>query len=188
MACALVEHRGRRTTGGGGGHLWDGGGHYGGGCTVGARATAQSRRYLMDLEAQTAEALKPLRDVAQGIYPPALRDHGLAEALRKHVEVSADGIGRYDPEVEAAVYFCCLEAIQNATKYANAARIAVKLHQEDGHLAFSVVDDGVGFDPAVTGGGTGLQNMTDRVASLGGTFRLQSRPGRGTTVSGVMPA
>jgi signal transduction histidine kinase len=151
------------------------------------RDPEKARRSLRELEAQTADARQTLRDLAQGIYPPALRKGGLVEALRMHAEVTAAGIGHYDPEIEAGVYFSCLEALQNATKYARASRIRVDLRQTDGQLIFSVLDDGVGFDPATASTGTGVQNMKDRIASLGGRLVLESQPGKGTTVSGSLP-
>jgi signal transduction histidine kinase len=147
----------------------------------------KARRSLKELEAQTADARQTLRDLAQGIYPPALREGGLVEALRPHAEVTADGIGRYDPEIEAGIYFSCLEAVQNATKYAKASRVRVDLRQQNGHLEFSVTDDGVGFDPRTASIGSGVQNMKDRVASLGGRLTLESQPGKGTTVAGFTP-
>ena len=155
--------------------------------TLARRDPAKARQSLKELETQTAEARQTLRDLAQGIYPAALREGGLVEALGPHAEVSAHGVGRYDPEIEAGVYFSCLEAVQNATKYAKAARVRVDLRQQNGHLLFSVIDDGVGFDPKAASGGTGVQNMKDRVASLGGRLSLESQPGKGTTVSGLLP-
>ena len=155
--------------------------------TLAKRDPEKARRSLKELEAQTAEARETLRDLAQGIYPPALREGGLVEALGTHAAVTADGIGRYDPEIEAGVYFSCLEALQNATKYAKASSVRVDLRQEDGQLMFSVSDDGVGFDPAAASMGSGVQNMKDRVASLGGSLSVASRPGKGTTVSGTLP-
>ena len=155
--------------------------------TLVKRDPAKAQRLLKELDTQTAEARQTLRDLAQGIYPPALRERGLVEALQPHAQVTADGVGRYDPELEAGVYFCCLEAVQNATKYANASQVLIKLRQQNGHLTFDVIDDGVGFDPKGVATGTGVQYMKDRVASLGGRLSLESQPGRGTTVSGLLP-
>ncbi len=155
--------------------------------TLVKRDPAKAQRLLKELDAQTAEARQTVRDLAQGIYPPALRERGLVEALQPHAQVRSEGIGRYDPELEAGVYFCCLEAVQNATKYANASQVVVKLRQQNGHLTFDVIDDGVGFDPKAVATGTGVQNMKDRVASLGGRLSLESQPGKGTSVSGRLP-
>ena len=130
-------------------------------------------------------ALDDLRDLARGIYPPVLADHGLIPALQAQarkvalpVEIDADGIGRYPQDTEAAVYFCTLEALQNITKYASASRATVGLSCSDGSLQFTVTDDGTGFDTATTRPGTGLQGMADRLAALGGALHVRSRPGR----------
>jgi signal transduction histidine kinase len=139
-------------------------------------------------------ALDDLRDLARGIYPPVLADHGLVPALQAQarkvalpVEIDADGIGRYPQDTEAAVYFCTLEALQNITKYASASRATVGLSCSDGSLQFTVTDDGTGFDTATTRHGTGLQGMADRLAALGGALHVRSRPGEGTTLSGELP-
>jgi signal transduction histidine kinase len=146
---------------------------------------------LDQIGAETQDALEDLRDLARGIYPPLLADKGLVAALEAQarkapvpVEISPDGIGRYPQEVEAAVYFSVLEALQNTAKYANASRVAVRLAQEDGYLAFEVRDDGGGFDPGAHGYGTGLQGIADRLAALDGAFDVRSAPGSGTNVRG----
>ena len=136
-------------------------------------------------------ALDELRDLARGIYPPLLADKGLAEALASQARKAAvptsiepDGVGRYPQEVEAAVYFCALEALQNVAKYAEASRAVIRLAERDGWLTFEVDDDGRGFDPSVTRYGTGLQGMADRLDALGGTIETESAPGSGTVVRG----
>jgi signal transduction histidine kinase len=86
------------------------------------------------------------------------------------------------------VYFCCLEALQNVTKYARASKATVQLSDHDGWLKFVVNDDGVGFDPAGTPLGTGLQGMADRLDALGGSLDVSSRPAEGTTLTGRVPA
>jgi len=103
------------------------------------------------------------------------------------VTVEADSVGRYSQETEAALYFCILEALQNVAKYAQASRATVALSCPNGQLKFSVTDDGDGFDAAKATHGTGLQGMADRLAAVGGTFRVDSAPGSGTTVSGTLP-
>jgi Histidine kinase-, DNA gyrase B-, and HSP90-like ATPase len=103
------------------------------------------------------------------------------------VDVDADGVGRYPPEVEAAVYFCILEAMSNAAKYSAGAAAHVRLASEDGNLSFEVVDEGIGFDPASTGYGTGLQGMADRLDAIGGRLTVESAPEAGTTVRGRIP-
>jgi signal transduction histidine kinase len=149
---------------------------------------------LAELKAEAQEALDNLRDLARGIFPPLLADRGLAPALEAQarkspvpVTVAADGVGRFPEEVEAGVYFCCLEALQNVAKYSAATRATVSLSLHDGDLRFSVEDDGRGFDPATTAQGAGLQNMADRLGALGGTLEVTSAPGRGTRVVGRLP-
>jgi len=149
---------------------------------------------LTSLEGALDETLETLRDLARGIYPPLLAEQGLAAALTAQarkatlpVEVDADGIGRYPQQVEAAVYFCCLEALQNAQKYANASKVAVRLDGENGALRFSISDDGAGFDPKAHPLGAGLQNMADRLDALGGSLTINAAPGRGTVVRGSLP-
>ena len=149
---------------------------------------------LNQLQGEVAEALNNLRDLARGIYPPLLADQGLVAALSAQarkapvpVEVSSDGTRRYPQEVEAAVYFCCLEAVQNVSKYAGASHVTITLQTQGPDLAFSVTDDGSGFNPATTRKGSGLTNMADRLAALGGTIDIASRPGGGTTVTGRLP-
>jgi signal transduction histidine kinase len=157
---------------------------------VGADAEKE-RAMLGELQEGLTEALDTLRDLARGIYPPLLADRGLVVALEAQarkspvpVHVMADGIERYAQEAEAAVYFCCLEALQNIAKYAEAAHVTIHLSGDDGELAFSVTDDGRGFDIETTTLGAGLQNMSDRLAALGGSIDIDSELGRGTTIMG----
>ena len=159
------------------------------------RETPEMAETLERLQAQTTDALENLRDLARGIYPPLLADQGLVAALdaqaRKApipVEVRGEGIGRYEQEVEAAVYFCVLEALQNVAKYANASGAHVRLVQADGRIGFEVTDDGSGFDPDRTPLGSGLQGMKDRLEALGGSPTVTSSVGAGTTVGGSIPA
>jgi signal transduction histidine kinase len=155
---------------------------------------AEADRMLEQLEGDVTDALDNLRELARGVYPPLLADQGLAAAIDAQarrspvpVRVEADGIGRYPQELETAVYFCTLEALQNAAKYAEANEVAVTLLEEDGELVLSIRDDGRGFDRATTRLGGGLQNMTDRLAALGGTLTVRSRSGAGTTIEGHVP-
>ena len=99
----------------------------------------------------------------------------------------AAGLGRYPQKIEAAVYFCVLEALQNAAKYAQASAARVTLRPDGQCLAFTVEDDGTGFDPATTPRGTGLQGISDRLGALGGSAEVTSAPGRGTRVTGRVP-
>jgi signal transduction histidine kinase len=147
-----------------------------------------------EAKAEAQDALDTLRDLARGIYPPLLADQGLAAALEAQarkvpflVEVDPNGVGRYPADAEATAYFCVLEALQNAAKYADASRALVRLAAENGLLTFSISDDGRGFDPRITPRGAGLQNMTDRVEAVGGSLEIESEPGRGTTVTGRVP-
>ena len=146
------------------------------------------------LQTHATSTLEDLRDLARGIYPPLLADQGLgpaleAQARKAAVAATVEGadIGRYPREIEAAVYFCTLEALNNVAKYADAGRTTVRLAQVNGHLTFTVVDDGRGFDPDDVGLGTGLQGMADRLDAVGGTIRIESSPGHGATVSGKVP-
>ncbi len=163
--------------------------------TLVSRDPQKAAVMMEELQADTTEALSNLRDLARGIYPPLLADRGLAAALDAQarraavpVTVEADGVGRYPQEAETAVYFCCLEALQNVAKYAHASRAVVRLSANDGQITFAVEDDGDGFDLKRTSLGTGVQGMIDRVDALGGTLEVQSEPGRGTTITGHVPA
>jgi signal transduction histidine kinase len=154
-----------------------------------------ARRTFEELQTRTSEALEDLRDLARGIYPPLLADKGLPAALEAQarksllpVTIDPDGVGRYPQQIESAVYFSVLEALQNVAKYAEASTVVVTLAQSpDGHLRFAVADDGRGFDPHATGYGTGLQGIADRLAVLDGALDVQSTPGGGTTVAGRVP-
>lgn len=158
------------------------------------RDVTRTREMLGQLQDEATAALEDLRDLARGIYPPLLADKGLAAALQAQARkaavpttVEADAVARYPQDVEAAVYFSCLEALQNVAKYADASRTSVHLAQTNGSLAFTVSDDGRGFDTAATTHGTGLQGMADRLEAIGGSLRVRSEPGRGTSVSGQVP-
>jgi len=150
---------------------------------------------VAQLQAETAGALSELQDLARGVYPPRLAGEGMVAALEAQarttpvpVMIEAEAVGRYAQEVEAAAYFCCLEALQNVAKHAHAKRVVVRLVDRAGRLRFSVEDDGVGFDPASTTWGAGLQNMADRAEALGGRLRASSAPGGGTAIAGWLPA
>jgi signal transduction histidine kinase len=148
------------------------------------------------LGGQIQDTLQELRDLAHGIYPPLLADKGLPEALGSAarrailpVSVRAGGLARYAPEVEATVYFCVLEALQNAGKYAGeGASVIVEVRESERGLTFEVSDDGVGFDPHAGRMGAGFTNMLDRLGAQGGTLRVASTPGKGAKVTGVVPA
>jgi signal transduction histidine kinase len=156
---------------------------------------ARGNALLQELTGDVESALDELRTLAHGIYPPLLSSDGLGTALAVagrrstipvHLETS--GVGRYPPEIEAAVYYCCLEALQNATKYAGeGATATVRVWESDGCLHFDVSDDGAGFDLADKGLGSGLTNMSDRLGAVGGTLRVESALGSGTHVAGEIP-
>jgi signal transduction histidine kinase len=155
-----------------------------------------ARDLLTEVQAQASDALATLRDLARGIYPPALSDRGIAAALEAYLAKShhgsalevhpPDSVARYAPEVEAAVYFCVLEALQNCAKHTPAADVRVELHSESDRLRFAVADSGHGFDPTSVASGTGLQGMRDRLAAVGGQLEVRSAPGEGTAVAGVI--
>jgi signal transduction histidine kinase len=158
------------------------------------RDQAKAHEILAQIQSEMQDALENLRDLARGIYPPLLADKGLDAALQSQarkstvpIAVVSDGISRYRPEAEAAVYFSVLEGLQNVSKYAGANQATVRLAQSDGHLTFEVADDGRGFDPSTRSFGTGLQGIADRLAALDGTLEVRSQPGSGTTLYGRVP-
>jgi signal transduction histidine kinase len=150
---------------------------------------------LGELEGDLDEAIDELRGLAHGIFPSVLADSGLLPALRavglrgpRAVEVRGRRIARYSPEIESAVYYCCLEAVQNATKHAGPeARIVARLSADSEHLRLEVSDDGPGFDVAVGNGGVGLRNMEDRLGAVRGHLVITTSPGNGTRISGTVP-
>ena len=158
---------------------------------AGATKTAD---VLAQLEVDAGEAIRAVREFARGVYPPLLEAEGLAVTLGEQTQklptpiaVKADGIGRYPREVEAAVYFTILEALQNIAKYARASTVSVDLQEADGELSFEVTDDGAGFDAETVSAGSGLANMADRIDAIDGFLSFESAPGLGTTVRGTVP-
>ncbi len=158
------------------------------------RDADQAKSLATQLQADATDALEELRDLARGIYPPLLADRGLVAALESQarksvvpVSIDANGVGRYPRETEAAVYFSCLEALQNVAKYANASRVTLRIFDGARRLAFEVSDDGVGFDTTARSFGTGLQGIADRLSAAGGEIQVRSTPGAGTTVTGHLP-
>lgn len=154
-----------------------------------------AKAMLEEARGEVQDTIEELRTLAHGIYPPLLMDRGLAEALRAAAgravlptTVAADGAGRYSQEIEAAVYFCCLEALQNAGKHAGEGATArVDIREEGGVLRFEIADDGVGFERSAMAGGAGFVNMGDRLGAMGGTVAVDSAPGHGTRVVGSIP-
>ncbi|MGH9021042.1 MAG: histidine kinase, partial [Acidimicrobiales bacterium] len=156
--------------------------------------TAAATEMLEELGLAVQETIQELRELAHGIYPPLLVDSGLPEALRAvanrsplDVELVTEGVGRYGSDVEAAIYFCCLEALQNAAKHAPEAHVDVRVWQDAGALLFEVADNGPGFDVARMGRGHGRINMADRLGAIGGSVRWDSEVGVGTTIRGSVP-
>ncbi len=161
---------------------------------VDATAAPKTAMLLGQLVTSTDTALETLAGLAAGVYPPRLAADGLEAALSEQagraavpVDVQTTGIGRYPADVEAAVYFAVLEALQNVAKYADATAVEVRLTDEQGRLTFEVTDDGAGFDTGAVSMGTGLQGIVDRLDTVDGTISIDSRPGAGTTVSGTIP-
>nr|MBA2625567.1 sensor histidine kinase [Acidimicrobiia bacterium] len=157
------------------------------------------RRALDCLDAllvKGGESLDALRDLARGIFPAVLADRGVMPALHAHllqagfpVEVDIEGWEeRFDPDAEASVYFCVVQALANAGTYAAGSRVTVRLTAADDRLEFSVTDDGPGVDPARLHQGGDVQDMRDRVEAVGGVLATISVPGQGTIVSGWVPA
>jgi signal transduction histidine kinase len=149
---------------------------------------------LTQLEEQAGEAIKAVRDFAGGIYPPLLEAEGLTVAIGQEsrkaaipVAVRGDGLARYPREIESAVYFSVLEALQNTSKYADATTATVELTLTDGSLAFEITDDGHGFDTATVTKGAGLNGIADRLDTVGGNVTIRSCPGHGTTIAGSVP-
>ena len=160
-----------------------------------AKDPEKAATLLEQLKGDADEALETLRDLARGIYPPLLAEKGLAAALESQarkatlpVTVDAGGIARYPQDVEATVYFCVLEALQNVQKYASASQVNIRLRVVDeSFLRFEVVDDGRGFDVATATRGAGLTNMQDRLDAVGGRLDITSEPAHGSTIAGSVP-
>jgi signal transduction histidine kinase len=153
-----------------------------------------SRERFRDIMQSLQTAVEQVRQVAHGLYPPLLLSSGLPAAIRRvhshttsALEVEAVEIGRYPPQIESAVYYCCLEAIQNATKHGGqGVHVRVRLAEQDGHLTFRVDDNGAGFTRGEASG-LGLQNMEDRLGALGGRLTITSTPAGGTSIAGSVP-
>ena len=153
------------------------------------------RRELTELEGVLEDAIDELHELAHGIYPSVLADWGIAKALRsaamqapRAVEVTGE-LRRHPPEIESAVYYCCLEGLQNAMKHAGtSAQIWIRLDESDEEIRFEVRDDGTGFDARRNADGRGIGNIRDRLAAIGGRVEIRSHPGQGTALSGIVPA
>ena len=159
------------------------------------REPVEAAHRLGELRRELDDALDELRELAHGLYPPVLASDGLLAALaamarRAPVPVRLDsaGVQRVAAPIESAAYFCCAEAVQNATKHGgDAVRVTIRLRMSDGLLRFSITDDGCGFDVRATEPQLGLANLRDRLEALGGDLEVSSDLGRGTTVAGAIP-
>jgi two-component system, NarL family, sensor kinase len=156
--------------------------------------SASLRALLERLGDDTDVAIRSLRDLSRGLHPPVLETAGVAAALRAgvrglpvEVTIEPADLGRAPRAVETAVYFCCLEAVKNAASHADARRIHVTLERREGWLAFTIEDDGRGFDPTSVTNGRGLTNLEDRIRGLHGRVEVDTGPGRGTRVRGELP-
>lgn len=148
---------------------------------------------LTEIATGIDEAVGTLRDLARGLQPPVLDQDGVEAALRAYartlptpVSIEATGFTRYDEAIEGALYFACLEAIQNVLKHSGASLVTIRLDADSGSVRFEVTDDGCGFD-AVGTERSGLQNIEDRLGALDGRIDVHSTPDRGTTVVGSVP-
>jgi len=159
------------------------------------RDPERAKALMNQLQQDVASAIEDLRALAHGIYPPLLSSAGLSVAMSAACRrsplpatLNADGVGRHAPQIEAAVYFCCLEAMQNAAKHAGPGATArVRIWEETGGLLFEVSDDGAGFETSRLADGAGLTNMRDRLGAVGGTLRVESDGAHGTRIQGVVP-
>jgi signal transduction histidine kinase len=158
------------------------------------RDPARGRAMAVTVGQLARTAVEVLDELSRGMYPPLLLERGAAAAVatsvgiapRPHV-VDHTGGQRWAPEIERALYFSCVEALQNAAKHAGAARLVVTLSRSADEVRFDVTDDGRGFDVEHTPPGSGTFNMRDRLESVGGLLSVASVPTRGTTVSGRIP-
>ena len=164
---------------------------------VADRSRLRAQQVLGEQVVAARLAIETLSSLSRGIYPQLLSEHGLVAALRSGVAagpipvtVEAVDAGRPPPLLEAALYFCCMEAVQNAAKHSGAARVTVRVGEVGGRWRLDVSDDGSGFDQAralAHGAGTGLMNMRDRLDAVGGVVAITSEAGAGTTVSALGP-
>jgi signal transduction histidine kinase len=154
-----------------------------------------TKAQLEDIARDARAALEDVRELAHGIYPPLLLDRGLAEALGAAAlaasiptRLEAPQLDRYPPEIEATVYFCCVEALRNAAQHGGAGvRATVRAWHDQDVVCFEVIDNGGGFDPHGERVGAGVTSMRDRLGAQGGRLTIRSQPGRGARVSGVIP-
>ena len=158
------------------------------------RGDADASAALNGFGEEVQQAIEEVRAFARGVYPPLLASEGLGAALvsasrysPEPTTVSAREIRRCRPEVESAVYFTCLAAIDNAAKHAGPAEVSVRAGDTAQALHLTVRDTGYGFDPNRTPSGAGMSNMRDRITAVGGTLAIDSRPSHGTRLHGSVP-
>ncbi|HEY4991654.1 MAG TPA: ATP-binding protein [Nakamurella sp.] len=166
--------------------------------TLLTRSPERGTRLLAEQAAAARSTIATLTALSRGLYPRMLTDDGPVAALTAAVaagpipvELRADRVPRCAPDVEAAIYFSCLEAVQNATKHSGAARITIVISgrfRAGGvrEIDLTVTDDGQGFD-TTRRTGNGLFNMQDRIECVQGTVSVDSAPGRGTTMRARIP-
>jgi signal transduction histidine kinase len=162
--------------------------------TLAGQDPPKAENLLHELATDADRSIESLRELARGLYPSLLAEGGLVAALEAQarksptlVEIDAPQVGRYREEIEAAVYFSCLEALQNAAKHSQASRVRIQLREQAEGLQIKVEDDGVGFDAATQRRGSGLQNIADRIEAVGGSLEIRSTPGQGTSLVGWVP-
>jgi signal transduction histidine kinase len=162
--------------------------------TLARRSPERAERVLAEQVTAARVAIETIRGLSRGIYPSILGEAGVAAALSAaagsgplRVDVTAHGVGRHPPGVEAAVYFCCLEALQNAVKHSGGGRVAVDLRLDGGDLVVAVEDDGRGFDQACVTGGAGMANMRDRIDAVGGRLDIETPATGGTCIRFRVP-
>jgi signal transduction histidine kinase len=161
--------------------------------TLTGRAPDRARAVLAEQVDAVDAAIATLLDLSRGLYPRALTEHGVGAALRLAlagtsvpIVVEDEGLARLPEEIEAALYFCAVEAVQNAVKHAEASAITVSLSSDALRARLEVHDDGRGFEPSADGG-HGLGNMRDRIDAVRGRFALQSDAGHGATIVATVP-
>jgi signal transduction histidine kinase len=137
------------------------------------------------------DTIDSLSGLSRGLYPT---DSGLEQALRAAAAASAirvdlriEDVGRQTETVEAATYFCCLEALQNAAKHSAASHIDIELEDHSTHLVLRITDDGRGFVPGTSADGRGLVNMRERIESVDGRLSVVSSPAAGTVITAEIP-
>ncbi len=162
--------------------------------TLAARSPDRAAKVLSEQAEAARETVRTLVDLSRGIYPTLLSQDGLEAALAAAAEVSpltvtvSVDVERHAEKIEAAVYFCCLEALQNAAKHSGADQVAVTVRTDAGNVVVVIEDDGHGFDTDAAPAGVGLPNMRDRIESAGGVLTVSSTPGSGTRVEARLPA